>query len=370
MKRLACEMCGSADIVKKDGLFECQVCGCKYTLEEARKMLVEGAVEIQGTVEVKGTVQVDNTSYVQRYLQNARRAKEKEDWSEVEKYYNLVEQNDPDNIEAIFYSAYGKAMQTLVPPDIYPRQAAFKVLNNCVSIIDDHYNPSNAEAEEPVIRAMTTDVINMLSSNFVYNYRKNEYGTVIWSDKDDTYQLYLDFQATYIESIQNIIHKDDRLFLHEELLRLYQAIHELPWISSKLFEAVDDLIRDKKRYLEEQHKRAYWKTHDINGHYAQKDKLENEILALQDLIDAEYHTVQVSKLIARIEELQAEIDQLGMFKGKEKKELRAQIDQLIEQRNEEMTLAEDATAAQRQVIQQKIRELEAIDQMLDNPEGA
>ncbi|WP_337369229.1 hypothetical protein [Senegalimassilia faecalis] len=71
------------------------------------------------------TVKVDNSSYVERYLQNARRAKAKEDWAEVERYYNMVEQNEPTNIEAIFYSAYGKAMQSLVDSDPYKREAAF-----------------------------------------------------------------------------------------------------------------------------------------------------------------------------------------------------------------------------------------------------
>lgn len=158
MNTLTCEMCGSTDIMKQDGVFVCQVCGVKYSVEEARKMMVEGTVEIQGTVEVQGTVQVDNTVTVQKYLQNARRAKEKEDWEEVEKYYNLVEQNDPDNIEAIFYSSYGKAKRSLVPAEIYQRKEAFKVLNNSVSIIDDHYNPDKVKDNEESIRAMTMDV--------------------------------------------------------------------------------------------------------------------------------------------------------------------------------------------------------------------
>ena len=42
MKRLICEVCGSADILKADGVFTCQSCGCKYTLEEVRKLLAEG----------------------------------------------------------------------------------------------------------------------------------------------------------------------------------------------------------------------------------------------------------------------------------------------------------------------------------------
>lgn len=56
MKQLICEMCGSTDMVKQDGVFICQTCGCKYSIDEARKMMVDG------TVEVTGTVKVDNTA--------------------------------------------------------------------------------------------------------------------------------------------------------------------------------------------------------------------------------------------------------------------------------------------------------------------
>ena len=86
MKQLTCEMCGGTDLIKQDGVFVCQNCGMKYSVEEAKKMMIEG------TVDVQGTVKVDNTSFVEKYLANARRAKQKEDWEEVEKYYNLVEQ--------------------------------------------------------------------------------------------------------------------------------------------------------------------------------------------------------------------------------------------------------------------------------------
>lgn len=69
MKQLTCEMCGGTDLVKQDGVFVCQSCGTKYSVEEAKKMMIEG------TVNVKGTVKVDNSDYVQKYLVNARRAK-------------------------------------------------------------------------------------------------------------------------------------------------------------------------------------------------------------------------------------------------------------------------------------------------------
>ena len=37
MKQLTCEMCGSVDLIKQDGYFVCQSCGCKYSVEEAKK---------------------------------------------------------------------------------------------------------------------------------------------------------------------------------------------------------------------------------------------------------------------------------------------------------------------------------------------
>lgn len=41
MKQFRCEMCGSTELIKQDGLFVCQACGCKYTVEEAKKLMVE-----------------------------------------------------------------------------------------------------------------------------------------------------------------------------------------------------------------------------------------------------------------------------------------------------------------------------------------
>jgi len=41
MKRVICEVCRGLDILKDNGVFVCQSCGCKYTLEEVRKMLAE-----------------------------------------------------------------------------------------------------------------------------------------------------------------------------------------------------------------------------------------------------------------------------------------------------------------------------------------
>ena len=65
MKQLTCEMCGGVDLVKNEGLFVCQNCGTKYTVEEAKKMMIEG------TVEVQGTVKIDDSDVVKKHIENA-----------------------------------------------------------------------------------------------------------------------------------------------------------------------------------------------------------------------------------------------------------------------------------------------------------
>lgn len=201
MKQLTCEMCGSTDIAKQDGFFVCQTCGMKYSVEDAKKMMIEG------TVDVQGTVKVDNSAFVEKYLANARRAKQKEDWDETEKYYNMVEQNDPTNIEAIFYSSYGKAKRSLVESDIYKREAAFKVLQNCVSIIDDNFNMEKESEQKEIIKQISDDILAMAGSSYVYNQKKNQYGKVTWTDKPQTETLFNHLSGEFIRSLENIVAK-------------------------------------------------------------------------------------------------------------------------------------------------------------------
>lgn len=144
MTKIVCELCGSNDIIKQDGYYVCQHCGTKYTVEEARKMVVEGVVE------VTGTVKIDDTSSIQNIHNAARRALDKGDWEEVEKNYIIIEQHDPSSIEASFYSSYGKARRSLVNSDMGNRRQAFTVLSNSISGLADLYHVDNSENNQAV----------------------------------------------------------------------------------------------------------------------------------------------------------------------------------------------------------------------------
>ncbi|MCQ2495823.1 MAG: hypothetical protein MJ131_04445 [Lachnospiraceae bacterium] len=100
MKQIVCEMCGSNELLKKDGLFCCIACGTKYTVEEARKLFVEGKVE------VSGTISIDNSEEYANYKVLAQRARINGDIENTKTWYTKYLGKYPDDWEAYFYSSF------------------------------------------------------------------------------------------------------------------------------------------------------------------------------------------------------------------------------------------------------------------------
>lgn len=215
MKKLICEMCGSTELIKQDGVFTCQYCGCKYSVEEARKMMIEGTVDVSGS-----TVKIDNSTFVKNYLANARRAKEKTDWEEVEKYYNLVEQNDPRNIEAIFYSSFAKAMLSLNDTDRRKRNQKFDIFGKSISVIDDYYDNKKSNELKPIIQKMSKDLIRMSKSDFVQAPSYDSADPVV--EPFYTRTKFLQVEVSFCETIEGIIEKDEQAYLYYILITHYE----------------------------------------------------------------------------------------------------------------------------------------------------
>ncbi len=255
MEAIKCELCGSNDLVKKDGVYVCQYCGTQYTIEDARNLLrtAEGGVDVSGS-----TVKVDNTGFVKKYLENARRAKAKEDWVEVEKYYNMVEQNDPSNIEAIFYSAYGKVMQSLVEVDIYKREAAFKPFINSISIVDDNFNFEKIDEQIELLKQMSDSIFAMTSSSYVYLTKKNGYGIKTYDDSSSTKVLFKKVHLGFIESLDNIAAKLDKETATNALIEVCELIIKHCEASGQSTKARDSKLLVNKLDSSRYSKDAYW----------------------------------------------------------------------------------------------------------------
>ncbi len=85
MKALVCELCGGNDLVKDGEYFICQHCGTKYTLEEAKKLLIEGVVKI------------DSSDTMHNYIDMAKQALECNKGASAYDYINKALEIDTRN---------------------------------------------------------------------------------------------------------------------------------------------------------------------------------------------------------------------------------------------------------------------------------
>lgn len=157
MKQLVCEMCGSTDLIKQDGVFVCQNCGTKYSVAEAKQMMIDG------TVKVTGSVKVDVSEKVQNLYVLARRAKNEDNVDLAIKYYEMITMEDPNDWEALFYFNYFKAKGTTLGDMNYSLADLKKSLDSVFDLIDKSEKSAEEKweiAEEIILK------INILCRSF------------------------------------------------------------------------------------------------------------------------------------------------------------------------------------------------------------
>ncbi len=155
MKRMVCEMCGSNDMVKQDGLFVCQNCETKYSVEEARKLMIE----------VEGTVRVDNTHMIPNYLEMALAAKDAGNNQEAENYCNKVIEIEPTNYKAWMLKGESAAWQsTLLNSRVDEGVAAFvKGITNA----PEEEKEELIEQAKQQIKNLSSAMISLRAERFV-----------------------------------------------------------------------------------------------------------------------------------------------------------------------------------------------------------
>lgn len=157
MKQLTCEMCGSTDLIKQDGVFVCQSCGVKYTVEEAKKMIIEG------TVNVQGSVSIDNAQKLANMIILARRAKNDGNFKDAKKYYDMILLEDTENWEAVFYHTYFRAVQSSVEEI---ETAAMDAGRAAISALDILSKNNDKDYTESAVGEIASSLINLSSTLF------------------------------------------------------------------------------------------------------------------------------------------------------------------------------------------------------------
>lgn len=126
MKAIVCEMCTSRDVVKDGDFYVCRNCGTKYTVENARKLMVE----VEGTVDVSGsTVKIDGNAALENYLKLARQARQEGNAQNAAQYYELAKAMDGSNWESYFYSVYYHAASSRLMDMV----SECNKISNCIS---------------------------------------------------------------------------------------------------------------------------------------------------------------------------------------------------------------------------------------------
>lgn len=205
MKQLTCEMCGSTDLMKQDGVFVCQTCGTKYSVEEAKKMMVEG------TVEVAGTVKVDDSDKVKNLYIMARRAKDEGNAELASKYYEMITFENPNDWEALFYFNYFKASQT----NLKNLENSLIRLANSLDSVFDLIDKSNKTSDEKWNLAKEIIAkINNLCESCIYSakshYRKFSKSTGSLSELGDRTEAVAELQHNMADLLEKYYTEDSK----------------------------------------------------------------------------------------------------------------------------------------------------------------
>ena len=89
MKQLTCEVCGGNDLLKQDGVFVCQSCGCKYSAEEVKKLMVQ----------ISEPIKVDGIENFDQILENANTFFELEQIDNANKLFVQLTEKYPSRYE-------------------------------------------------------------------------------------------------------------------------------------------------------------------------------------------------------------------------------------------------------------------------------
>lgn len=159
MKQLTCEMCGGTDLIKQDGVFVCQTCGCKYSTDEAKKMMIEGAVEVTGTVKVDDSA--EKQTQISNFLELAKSALAGSDSEGVVSYCDKILEIDPDNYEAWMLRAKSAGWSSTLNQIKIPQ--ALIAAKRAVNLAPDEKKPQIAKEIYVALKAQIVALLSICS---------------------------------------------------------------------------------------------------------------------------------------------------------------------------------------------------------------
>lgn len=378
MKQIKCEMCGSTDLVKQEGVFVCQSCGIKYSIDEVKKMMIEG------TVDVQGTVKVDTTDRLKNLYTLARRAKEDDNAPDAARYYNEIKLEVPNDWEAAFYSLYYSAMDITIAQIASAARSILKSLDSVMELIV-RFVPEEEQ------KNAYTEVANriLLYGNMLLNASKSAYSdslrrfgydapSSVDNDYEERKEAIVVTMATTALSIESYF--NDSYVAQQTVERAidicessgvdYYLIHTLKEYKEKYDNQIQSL-KDKK-------KEEYWLAHkdeknELDRRFNQVQETLKPLIEQRDSLNRQKNNLNNRKndkvsaekelqvVISKIDSLKREFSSLGIFSGRRKKEIQAELESLsVDKSRVEKLVTEQRSQLQREIGE----EIKRIDEQL------
>lgn len=266
MKALTCEMCGSTNIIKQDGVFVCQSCGTKYSTEEARKMMVEGIVD------VTGTVKVDTSDELKNLYEIARRAKETDNNEKAEKYYDMILVKDPNSWEANFYTTYYNAMSCKIAEISIAADKVSSAYKSTIELAKNNLSEEDYKKAVDEIAVKSENIAFMLSNAAINNYESidsqvqdnftGEYMGHVLASAMILFNLGTELQANSIEFHKDLIQK----LWTNGITILTSGVDACPTIDpTDAKKVLSDLANEYEKNIAELNPSYVAKTHEAGG---------------------------------------------------------------------------------------------------------
>lgn len=386
MKQITCEMCGGTDLVKDGGVFVCQTCGCKYSTEEVKKMMVEG------TVDVQGTVKIDNTAQIQNYLDLSQNAYDSGNGQSAFDYANKALEIAPQNsrawiakMKSIEYIGTLGSLKLMEVVEAGKNAVAYAQEEQKAEITHEVYYYELTRALSLLKLAMTKmsdteDVkatfkrfalISVLSAGKntlqvdskvvnIYDNIASEAMALVLLVPDEVLADYSDLAhiagqcAIQYEYETNALVERYKIYGAQLQDSAVKARKDKKKSVEDKARAAEKIALEKEAKVKAEKKAAYWAEHATEK--AELEAKQNEAIARKAELEAEMGQIpelaQKKDIDGRIASLEAQMRGLGLFKGKEKKALQAQIDDI------KKTLApiEKALSEKKAALQAKIHE--------------
>lgn len=345
MKRLTCEMCGSTDLIKQDGVFVCQTCGCKYSIEEAKKMMVEGTVDVSGS-----TVKVDNERKIENLRTLADRAKAEGDTETAAKYFEELLKEDPNNWEANFYTIYYAAHNIKIAQIGSAANRVSNIIDTVFGLIketlatQEEQNAAKEEVAGAVLNFasyLIPNATNHLGDSLESMHEALEnwmvpIGLMCLHLGDSVIKYFEDYEMA--EKIYGVVCNFKGMLSEVESGR--QILNIANQRLEPMVEAREKKEREEKEAIAAAAKKRteeYWACHTEERQQLETEKrdllenrkyLNSQTEELRKKLDAIPSISMRDEKQKMMNELKGQLKSLGFFKGKEKKNLQSRIDEL------------------------------------------